>query len=153
MSQIKNGAKPLSSKPSPAPLRDEDFFNNRVSIPEDVKADMEARGLIPRWLNAKDVAANNGYHKNQWLVYRRPKDMVANDDLSFGQDPDRVVRRGEMILGYKTIEEVKRHRDYLAKKAHGTKNRGSNSQQAQELRAEARNTFGNSKMIVEDESE
>lgn len=108
---IKDGKKPLSQKPSQAKVRSIDTFGNMLAIPEDVQKDIEERGYIARWINAPKTAAQGGYNARGWEVYHRPKGV--NDSISFGNNPDGVVRRGDCVLAVKSKEQHKMHKEYL----------------------------------------
>lgn len=114
MSKIKNGKLPMSAKPIQRPLSADDAFGGSTqSLPADVKADMEKRKLVPRWLNAQEVAKNQGYHPKGWQIYKRPEGMSV--DYQFGSDPTGVVRRGDCILGFKPATgEGASHEKHLA---------------------------------------
>lgn len=130
-----NGKKPLSQKVKQSSLSSADMFGNTLAIPEDVKADLEAKGLEPHWLNAKVVYANQGYHPKGWQVYKKDPKMLSDTmglSFKFGNDPDGIIRRGDLILGVKTKAEARKHKDYLDVRA----KRGyqANADKAQEMR-------------------
>ncbi len=108
---IKNGKQPLSQRPSPGRISAEDAFGGGTfDIPADIRADMDAKGLEPRWLNAAKVYKNQGYHEKGWIVYRNAE---LTGGIAFGKDPDGVVRRGDCILGYKPKEQHQKHKAFL----------------------------------------
>lgn len=111
-----NGKKPLSQKPVKRLLTDEMVFGDNAGIPPEVRADMEKRQLVPRWLNSKKVYANQGYHLRGWQVYKRPKD-IGQPEFKFGTDPDGIVRMGDLILGFKTKEKHIEHKELLSQKS------------------------------------
>lgn len=116
--KTKNGKKPLSAKaPRPA-INVDDVFSNKLSIPEEILKDMQSKGYEPRWLDGKKLMENGGYHDKDWTVYQRPEG-VSTGTLGFkvGNDPDRIVRRGSLILGYKTKEQAANHRAFLQQRA------------------------------------
>lgn len=130
-----NGRKPIKAKTKPADgfLKADEVFGNRMSIPADIKQELLDQGLEGRWLNAKDVHQNQGYHKRGWSVYRRKSDKI-NSEWSYGNDPSGVVRRGDSILGVKTIEDVSKHRQYLAQRANKQSLRASDREGAKALK-------------------
>lgn len=131
---MKNGKRPLSQKSVPTIIKDDDVYGSMTSIPPEIKADMEAKGLTPRWLNAKKLAEGQGFHKAGWQIYRLPTDKQVNE-FRFGSDPSGIVRRGDLILGYKDAESIKKHRALLDQKADRAVK--SLSGQADQLRAQA----------------
>jgi hypothetical protein len=65
----KDGKKPLSQKPSPSDfLLTDDVFGNMLAIPPELQAELDSQGLEGRWLNAKIIATNQGYHPRGWQV-------------------------------------------------------------------------------------
>lgn len=132
---MKNGKLPQSQKPLKQLLTADDVFGEGgMNLPEDVKKDMEAKGLTPRWLNAQEVFKNQGYHKKGWKVYRRP--AGSKTDFHFGTDPEGVVRRGDSILGYKTEADLAKHQEYLSQRRELAAGKKANA--ANELRETAR---------------
>jgi hypothetical protein len=124
----------------------DDVFGNQLTIPEEVEAEMKRKGWEPHWLDAKSLHVNQGYHPKGWKVYRRDTQALGtagtrtidSQEFRYGSDPDGVIRRGTLILGYKTSEEVTKHRAYLKQRA----DRQSNVQatQAKELRKMVRDS-------------
>lgn len=133
---IKDGKKPLSSKAKMAPITSADVFGNTLAIPPELQAELDAQGLEAHWLNAKVVYANQGYHPRGWKVYRRDPSKLSDTmglAFKFGNDPDGIIRRGDCILGVKTKEEHRRHKEYLEAKAQRGYN--VNADKAQEMRS------------------
>jgi hypothetical protein len=114
---IKEGKKPLSSKPKQVNPFTSDILGNTLAIPDEIQAELESKGLVGRWLNAKEVYKNQGYHPRGWSVYRRDKPSSDTLNFKFGNDPDGIVRRGDCILGVKTVEQHKAHKDHLDARA------------------------------------
>jgi hypothetical protein len=118
---IKNGKKPLSTKGTPEVMESyDDLFGNRLSISPELKAELDAKGLVGRWVDAKKLYEFNGYHPKGWAPYKRVTQVgekLDKQDFRFGSDPDGTVRRGTMILAAKSKEEVARHQRFLKQKA------------------------------------
>jgi hypothetical protein len=115
---IKNGMKPLSQKQAPAsPYRDDELFGNVQTIPEDIQKELDAKGLVGRWLDNSRIAANGGYHPKGWVPYRREGGAADQQSFMFGQSPDGYVRRGTLILGAKTKEAHAKHTALLKQQA------------------------------------
>lgn len=139
-SPIKNGKKALSTKQNPVKVfTTDDVFGNNLSLPPEVAEDFKKKGWVPRWIDAQQLHGRGGYHPKGWVVYRRSFDQSAtikSDDMKWGNDPDGVVRRGSLILAYKTKEKADEHRGFLKQRANlHSQNQKS---QADELRAMAR---------------
>ncbi len=136
MSNLKNGKKPLSSRPV-SPFGAPEEFGNALTIPANIKADLEKTGRVARWINSKKLAEFQGYHPKGWVPYKLPDTMRSADSFKFGNDPEGIVRRGDCILACKSAEQGKKHKDYLNALASQSKN--INAQKANELRAMMRN--------------
>lgn len=114
MSTLKNGRTPISpaSRATRHITAEEAFGGGTFDIPDHIKEEFKQKGWVARWLNAKEVYKNQGYHKRGWQVYRQ-KANSAPLDFKFGTDPDGVIRRGDCILGYKTKDQHDKHTAYL----------------------------------------
>jgi hypothetical protein len=127
---MKNGKKPLSEKSTSSFGFNPDEFGNTLSIPPDLKKELDEQGLSPRWINAKKLAEMQGYHPKGWVVYKRSANMPT--DPAFGNSPDGIVRRGDCVLAVKTKEAHAKHKAYLAQRVKAQA--GVRTQQADELR-------------------
>jgi len=68
-------------------------------LPGDLKQELEEKGLVARWINAKQYEANYGQHRSGWQVYKREKNKKMGPlDFSGGSDPDGYVRRMDSVL-------------------------------------------------------
>jgi hypothetical protein len=127
--KMKNGKVAKSSESSF--ITADEAFGGTHDIPADIKEHMAKEGWVPRWLNAKQVYNNQGYHPKGWQVYRRPN--TVSTDFKFGSDPDGVVRRGDSILGYKTKAQHDKHTAYLDQSRRALA--GYKSRQKEEMQA------------------
>lgn len=132
----KGGRMPLSQK-KPAGSRFRQSFGNRLQVDGDLHKEITDQGLEYRWIDAKKLHANQGYHQNGWTAYRR-KNPVS--DFKLGNDPDGVVRRGTMILGVRERGIGEDHRDYLKERARAYSGRSIQKEAADELRQMSKNT-------------
>jgi hypothetical protein len=99
-------------------LNPNDIFGDATSLSPELKKELEDQGLVPRWVSYKQMKAMDGYHAKGWRVYKRKNDdIIDNQEFRLGGSPDGYVRRGDMVLAVKTVEDWKRHKDYLAAKA------------------------------------
>jgi len=132
---IKSGRKPLSQKSRTVgtPVVPPPDFMTPMALPLDLKKEIEEQGLVPRWINAGKLYANQGYHEKGWVPYRRKLDgKMGAHEFKFGNDPDGVVRRGDCILAVKNKEQHKQHTDYLDYRAQAAK--GLGKQEAEKIR-------------------
>jgi len=112
-------------------------FTSTLDIPEPIKAYGEKKGLEFHWLDSKKVYDTQGYHPRGWKVFQLPEEIqLPSDTLKFGRDPEGVVRRGTVLLGYKSKEDYKKHRDWLDQRAATVA--GRDDQRAEELKEKAR---------------
>lgn len=135
MSKTKQGR--ISSEHRPAAkkmISHEEVFGNNREIPPDVKKELDSKGLEGRWLSAKMVYENNGYHKSGWQVYRREKSDILDGAFKAFGDPDGLVRRGDTILGVKTKEMAEKHRSYLRQQADAQSMANVKKRHVEELR-------------------
>jgi len=145
MNKIRNGQKPMSEKPKSADLTQinhDDIYSNPLKLPKDLEDELEKKGLVARFISAKELYKNQGYHKAGWIPYKKTCDTMKKSERDFhqGSDPEGIIRRGDCILAVKSKEEVQRHRAHLAAKADRYKD--FNRKQADELRNIAREHGG-----------
>ncbi len=110
--KIVGGKKPLSARESykEAALT-EDIFGNTLALPEGLKKELTEQGLVGRWVNAKTLHANQGYHPKNWIPYKKKSSgTIDTKDFLQGSDPEGIVRRGDCILAVKKTEDVQKHR-------------------------------------------
>lgn len=118
--KVLNGKKPLSSKSAPAGMNTvtDDIFGNPLALPPAIEKELESKGLVGRFVSAKLLHANQGYHPKGWKAYKLDKAAtVEGVEFKFGSDPDGLVRRGDCILAVKTVEEHAKHKAWLQDKA------------------------------------
>jgi hypothetical protein len=140
---LKNGKLPLSTKTTAKADKSNNHQPDQLAIPEAVLQDMKAKGLTPKWLNAKVMAQSYGYHPKGFQVYR-PDPSVYKPDPIFGGGSENVVRRGDLILGYLPNEIVRERKELISKKNTAAKNYEKNT--ANELRQMAREAGVNTKI-------
>lgn len=146
------GRKPLSSKSRTVSINPDTAFSNKMAIPPEVKAFMDQNGMEPHWLDAKKLQENGGYHDRDWQPFIRPDDLKKGvADFKFGTDPDGVVRRGSLILGFKTKEDAEKHRSFNTQRADRYK-QVFNKKQSDELKQMAKESNVQILEDVEDES-
>jgi hypothetical protein len=135
---IKDGKRPISQKAQPQTFFEDAGFGTALTIPPDIQAELDAQGLTGRWLNAKKLHENQGYHPKGWKVYHHKSKGTASDTIStsskYGNDPDGIIRRGDCILGVKSKDALAYHKKFLEDKANHY-HRNVNSQKAQEMRS------------------
>lgn len=139
MSKIVNGKKPLPTQKKQ--LQHDDLFGNMLSISPDIQAELDAKGLVGRWVSANKLYAAGGYHPKGWVVYK--SDSVKSE-FKFGNDPDGIIRRGDSVLAVKSKEKADQHREFLKQKA--ARQTNTQDRAAAEFRAEMRKSGLNAKV-------
>lgn len=116
---MKDGKKPLAEKKRESGMiRADEIFGTALSLPEELKEELEKKGLVGRWVNATELTKFQGYHPKGWKVYKKDSGTIsASGQFRFGNDPDGVIRRGDCILAVKTAEEVSKHKAFLKQRA------------------------------------
>ena len=116
MSNFKDGKKPLSQKPTGTDTGFE--FGNKLFIEPELKAKAATEGKELRFISAKKLYENAGYHENGWTPYIVEKGSFGTlSGFKFGNDPDGVLRRGDAILACRSVELSEKHRTHLKNKA------------------------------------
>lgn len=124
------GRKPLSTKAQPK-TRMGSYSQNLLDIPAGIKAELEAKGLEGRWISFKQYADNYGHHRNGWSIYK--PDTKSPESVLFGNNPDGIVRRGDLALAARSKEHCEEHRDILKERA-DRQSKGFKKAKADELR-------------------
>lgn len=107
--------KPLSSRKS-APVSMPDFFQNKLAIPPDVRADLEAKNEEGRWINYSKFVSDGNSHDKGWKVYKATR-REGQDALVHGTHPDGIIRRGDSVLACRSKLHSQQHRTWLKQKA------------------------------------
>lgn len=146
-SPTKAGKKPLTEKQGPGvDLEEWSPVGNALNIPPKLEKIAEEREIQYRWLSAKTLATNTGYHPKGWKVFKVPEGVdVGLEDFHIGRSPDHTLRRGTMVLGYKPNEAAAHHREHLEKRAALYTGEKYAKQKADKIRAMSKD--GNVKVI------
>lgn len=132
-----NGRKPLSAKKAASPILTDDIFGNKLALSPEIQEDLRKRNLVGRWINANELYKNQGYHAKAWRVYKPEASVtIGIKEFKDGRDPDGVVRRGDCLLAYKTVEDYKMH--VLLNQQKADRQKGHNTEAANELRKMAK---------------
>jgi hypothetical protein len=95
-----------------------------------MKTLIESKGMAIRFISAPKLAANAGYHARAWraLSTKQLKEWgyatIGLDNFLNGSDPDGYIRRGDLVLAVRPLEQHKMHQAYLKQEA----NRANRSQ-------------------------
>jgi hypothetical protein len=136
MSKLVKGKMPISQKRENSDFANEDLDFNPLKLDPELKKELAEQGLVGRFLNARQLQENYGFHKSGWQVYKRKGSVAGAGAFKFGQDPEGHVRYRDLILGVKPAEEQARWKAKLA--ASNRRKTAFNQQAANELREMAR---------------
>ncbi len=111
--QMKSGKMPITTKKNP--FLESQSLNDVLYIDPELRAELDAQNLQPKWLDSQETFKNGGYDSEGWVVYKRkPKsDTIGLSDLMYGQDPTGIVRRGSLVLGVMDKERHAHLKEYL----------------------------------------
>lgn len=136
------GKVPKSKRPASNPFSpDDELFGNALSVPQEIKEELDRKGLEGRFVDAEKLYKMGGYHPKGWVPYKRDKkegDTLGTVDWKFGSDPEGVIRRGSVILAVKSKESAQKHRDYLVTRAERLSPQNFDKEKAEELRQVAK---------------
>jgi hypothetical protein len=135
MANIKNGKKPLSERRPPAVLSEPDFFGNQLVITNEVKAELERKGLEYRFIDYKKYVSEGNQHNRGWKV-QKLESLSKTESFLFGDSPDGIIRRGSLVLAVRPIEQGDKHRAWIQSRQNVQN--GRKQAMADELRAVAR---------------
>lgn len=131
---MSNAKKPIQGNKAPLPetkkkpIGPHNIWADPLDIPNWLKEEGKREGVVFRWIDGKKYQGNFGFHSSGWQAYK-PKATAEG----FGKDTEGYVRRGDLILAFKTTEDVQAHREALAERARMYSG-NFQSQKAQELR-------------------
>jgi hypothetical protein len=139
MNQVKKGKMPISQKQESSSIQ-ETRRRSALDLSPDIASELDGQGLVGRWLNAKRMADEHGFHQSGWKVYRRPENLrKSTASIMEGNDPEGFVRYRDLILGVKTKEDQAAHRRSIANEnARLSNQKALNQKSAEELRYAAR---------------
>ena len=141
----KNGKMPLSKKGT-VTANPDSVFTNKLAIPKDIQADLDKRGMVGRFVDAKALTENYGYHKSDWIPYQMPTEL-RKSQWHTGNDPDGTFRRGSLVLACKSKEDVAKHKAFLKLRAEQTTVTRHNKEEAEKMRHWAKETGGGVKIL------
>lgn len=102
-------------------------------------AELQAKGLEYRFVNAVQYQKNFGYHKSGWRVYQieqTPDTKRGSLNFTRGVDPEGYVRFGDLVLAVKEKAEQESHRRKIKRRTQLQSD--SEGKTAEELRDLAR---------------
>ena len=134
---MKNGkdTKPVEAKntePEISGFSYDEFFQNRLALPQAVKDYLAKKGLDYRFLNANEYRRHGNTHRSHWKPFEAPEELSSAIDLTV----DRHIQRGDLILGVRPKQISAAHRKFLTER--NRRYSGYNKDKAQEIRDMAR---------------
>ena len=127
--QAQSNTKSKSKKPKQGPTFDDvDVFGNAFKLPEKFKENLKEAGFDCRFVNAKKLEQENGYHHRGWKPFRT-KDFTEEvyqplglGQGVYGENPEGVVQRGDAILAVRPLEMTEKHRARIKERGKRHKN-------------------------------
>ena len=96
---------------------EEKFNADRASVSPDIQKFLDSKGLGARWVSIDQIKRNDGYHRNGWEPFKRPKELASPFSFLSGNDAEGYVRNGDLILAVKKKEDIAEHKQWLQHKA------------------------------------
>jgi len=145
MLQSKGTKKDINAKGKSSDFIDishDDIYSNPLKLNPELEAKLKKEGLVARFINAKKLHDNQGYHRAHWTPYNTNCDTIekSRQEYQNGKDPEGFIRRGDCILAVKKKEDAEKHKVHLQQKADRYK--GFDKEKARELRQLAKATKG-----------
>lgn len=114
--------RPINKKGTPISEKQDHEFEfsyqefDPYRVPAHIQKELDEKGLVARFVNIKNIERNGGFDGRGWRPYK-PETNNTQADFLFGNSPDGLVRRDDVVLAVKTKEEVSKQRRYLDQKA------------------------------------
>lgn len=136
--EIKNGKKPLSSKPTTGPKASLDaIFGNPFAIDPDMQRRADEKGLALRFISPARLQQMGGFHERGWRPVKRTElgyDNMGAEIQVFGADPNGYIIRQGMLLAARPKELNEAHKALLKQQAAQQSNALVQKRHAQQLR-------------------
>lgn len=111
----------------------DEFFNNRLSLPDAFKENLTKQNLDWRFINAEQFRIKGNQHRAHWKPYQVPNPKEVGID---GLTPEGLIQRGDLILAVRDKKVSTAHKKFLNER--NQRYQGHNKQVASELRQMAR---------------
>jgi hypothetical protein len=90
----------------------DEFFNNRLSLPQELKDKLKGEGKDWRFINSSEFKRNGNLHQSHWKPY-----VVTGAEASqFGAEASGMITRGDLLLAVRDKGMTKAHRTFLDKR-------------------------------------
>jgi hypothetical protein len=144
--EIKNGKKPIASKPKTmSPTSLDDIFGNTLAVSPEIARAIASKGNEYRWISFTKYTQMGNSHERAWRPVKRSEcGMIDPTSLQNGSDVDGYIRRGDLVLAVRPKELGDKHRSILKADANRAKNVQKNH--ADELRQFVRQAGINAKI-------
>jgi hypothetical protein len=130
-------------KEDPTIFNPNELYGSILELPVELKAELDKKGLVARWINATEMQRQYGFNKSGWRPYK--PDMKLSITNGMLGDAEGYIRRGDLVLATKTKDEHTLHKKKLEFKASIYK--GYNKQKAEELRSFMRGAGVKTKVV------
>lgn len=104
-------------KRSVEPKKGSLFGSSRLEVPDYILEEAAKLGLEVRWISVKELQENQNSHHRLWQAWKwdSKREKSATEIFAFGNDPEGLIRRGDLVLGARPIEIGDEHRAELEK--------------------------------------
>ena len=75
---------------------------SKLDLPEKLAKWIDSKNMIPRWVNAKELIGNDGFHHNEWQAFKiEDRGLLDGITWETGTDTASYLRRGDLILTWR----------------------------------------------------
>lgn len=125
----------ISREPSIGAFSYDEFFNNRLSLPQALKDKLNGEGLDWRFINTVTFRESGNMHRSHWMPYKLTNpEAVGITTLT----PEGHIRRGDLVLATRPKQITAQHKKFLAQRNAAYSGQQHNKTMAQELKRMAR---------------
>jgi hypothetical protein len=113
-------------------------MDDQLAVSPKLIAEIEAKGLVHRWINAVKYKSNYGYDSRQWQPYQVKKNEGVENNFYGFTDSEGYIRRGDLILAVRKKEVndlVKARNANKIKNLAGTQRKQAKEQIKQSLKS------------------
>ena len=125
----------IAREPSVGEFTYDEFFNNRLSLPSELKQKLTSEGLDWRFINALQFREGGNMHRSHWKPYKidNPQSVGIMNTTAEG-----FLTRGDLVLATRPKVITRKHKEFLAKRNAAYSGVNYNKTVAQEMKKIAR---------------
>jgi hypothetical protein len=119
-------------------------FDDHLYINPAIIAEIKAKGLVHRWINAHKLQQMHGFDSRAWTPYKL--ENPNNNNNIFGKDAEGYLRRGDLILAVQTQQIFDQRKARVDMRRQALNNAVHNKEAAQQLKKSMRDAGIKSKV-------